>query len=71
MTEMHSQQDHQVQEKRMQDHLNYEMSLLIALVIGAHPNSCFENVLNAFTIASSRLFKLAPPKKRIRRCAKR
>jgi len=48
MTERHSQQDHPVQEKRMQDHLHYEMSLLIALVIGAHPNACFENVLNLF-----------------------
>lgn len=48
MTEIHSQEDHSVREKRMQDHLDHEMSLLIALVTGAHPNSCFDNILNMF-----------------------
>lgn len=48
MTEIHSQESHPVQEKRMQEHLDYDMSLLIALIIRAQPNSCFENVLDMF-----------------------
>lgn len=48
MTEVYSQKHHPVQEKRMQEYLDYDISLLIALVIGAQPNTCFDNVLSMF-----------------------
>jgi hypothetical protein len=44
-----SQEHHQPgREKRKQDFLDVELSLFVALIIDAQPNTCFDNVLDMF-----------------------
>jgi hypothetical protein len=49
MSTAFSQESNQpVWEKRRQDYLDYDVSLSVALIIGAGPNTCFDNMLGMF-----------------------